>query len=401
MSASASKKTVHDIDVDGKPVLVRVDYNVPFEPGTRKISDDSRIRASLPTIRHLRDRGSRIVLCSHVGRPKGRVVEELRMAPVTRRLSELLGARVIQAGDCIGEDVRTAVGALGAGEVIALENLRFHPGEEKNDPQFAAELASLAQVYVDDAFGTAHRAHASTEGVTHFLPSVAGLLMARELAMLGRVLEAPRRPCAAILGGAKVSDKIAVLENLAGRVDVLIIGGGMAATFLKAKGLEVGDSPVEDDRVDFARELAARAHRGPLKLLIPEDVVVADAFAAEAKSQVVDAAGIESGWRIMDIGPRTAKRFADELGRCKTVMWNGPMGVFEWEQFARGTAAVGRAVAELADATTVVGGGSTAEAVDKLGLSCKMTHVSTGGGASLEFMEGKVLPGVAALMDRE
>ena len=401
MSGSASKKTVHDVDVSGKTVLVRVDYNVPFEPGTRKISDDSRIRASLPTIHYLRDRGSRIILCSHLGRPKGQVVEELRMAPVAQRLAELLGARVSQTGDCIGEDVRTAVQALGAGEIIVLENLRFHPGEEKNDPQFAGELASLAQVYVDDAFGTAHRAHASTEGVTHFLPSVAGLLLARELEMLGRVLEAPRRPCAAMLGGAKVSDKIAVLENLAGRVDALIIGGGMAATFLKAKGLEVGDSLVEDDRLDFARELAARADGGPLKLLIPEDVVVADTFAAEAECRVVNAECIAPGWRIMDIGPRTAKRFADELSRCKTVVWNGPMGVFEWDRFAQGTAAVGRAVAALADATTVVGGGSTAEAVDKLGLADKMTHVSTGGGASLEFMEGKVLPGVAALMDRE
>jgi phosphoglycerate kinase len=401
MSGPPSKKTVHDIEVSSKTVLVRVDYNVPFAPGRRRISDDSRIRASLPTIRYLRDQGSKIVLCSHLGRPKGQVVEELRMAPVTHRLSELLGARVVQAGDCIGEEVRTAVGALGAGEVIALENLRFYPEEEKNDPKFAAELASLAQVYVDDAFGTAHRAHASTEGVTHFLPSVAGLLLARELEMLGEVLDAPRRPCAAILGGAKVSDKIAVLGNLAGRVDVLIIGGGMAATFLKAKGLEVGDSLVEDDRVDFARDLAARAEDGPLKLLIPEDVVVADAFAADAESQVVDAADIAPGWRVMDIGPRTAKRFADELGRCKTVMWNGPMGVFEWDRFAQGTVAVGKAVAELADATTVVGGGSTAEAVDKLGLADQMTHVSTGGGASLEFMEGKVLPGVAALMDRE
>ena len=401
MSGPPSKKTVHDIEVSSKTVLVRVDYNVPFAPGRRRISDDSRIRASLPTIRYLRDQGSKIVLCSHLGRPKGQVVEELRMAPVTHRLSELLGARVVQAGDCIGEEVRTAVGALGAGEVIALENLRFYSEEEKNDPKFAAELASLAQVYVDDAFGTAHRAHASTEGVTHFLPSVAGLLLARELEMLGEVLDAPRRPCAAILGGAKVSDKIAVLGNLAGRVDVLIIGGGMAATFLKAKGLEVGDSLVEDDRVDFARDLAARAEDGPLKLLIPEDVVVADAFAADAESQVVDAADIAPGWRVMDIGPRTAKRFADELGRCKTVMWNGPMGVFEWDRFAQGTVAVGKAVAELADATTVVGGGSTAEAVDKLGLADQMTHVSTGGGASLEFMEGKVLPGVAALMDRE
>ncbi|MCH8186525.1 MAG: phosphoglycerate kinase [Chloroflexi bacterium] len=396
-----SKKSVRDIDVAGKAVLTRVDYNVPFEPGTRKISDDGRIRASLPTLRYLRDRGCKIILCSHLGRPKGRVDEGLRMAPVTERLSQLLEAPVRQADDCVGEGVRRAVESLSSGEVIVLENLRFHSGEERNDPRFASELASLAEVYVDDAFGTAHRAHASTEGVTRFLPSVAGLLLAKEVEMLGRVLESPERPCAAILGGAKVSDKIAVLENLAGRVDVLIIGGGMAATFLKAKGLEVGDSSVEDDCVSFSMELLARAHHGAPNLLIPEDVVVADSFDREADCRTVDATSIEPGWRVMDIGPRTARRYVDEIGKCKTVVWNGPMGVFEWERFAEGTVAVGNAVASLTNATTVVGGGSTAEAVQKLGLAGKMTHVSTGGGASLEFMEGKVLPGVAALMDRE
>ena len=401
MTGRLSKKSVRDIEVAGKAVLTRVDYNVPFEPGTHKISDDGRIRASLPTVRYLRDRGCRIILCSHLGRPKGRVDEGLRMAPVTERLSELLEAPVKQADGCVGEGVRKAVESLSSGEVLVLENLRFHPGEEGNDPRFASELASLAEVYVDDAFGTAHRAHASTEGVTRFLPSVAGLLLAKELEMLGRVLESPERPCAAILGGVKVSDKIAVLENLAGRVDLLIIGGGMAATFLKAKGLDVGDSSVEDDCVSFAMGLLARAHREGPNLLIPEDVVVADSFDREADCRTVDAAAIEPGWRVMDIGPRTAQRYASEIGKCKTVVWNGPMGVFEWERFAEGTVAVGNAVASLAKATTVVGGGSTAEAVQKLGLAGKMTHVSTGGGASLEFMEGKVLPGVAALMDLE
>ena len=399
MNGRLSKRSVSDIDVAGKAVLVRVDYNVPFEPGTQRISDDSRIRASLPTVRYLRDRGCKIILCSHLGRPKGRADEALRMAPVTERLSELLEAPVEQADDCVGEGVREAVASLASGEIIVLENLRFHSGEERNDPAFAAELAALAQLYVDDAFGTAHRAHASTEGVTRFLPSVAGLLLAKELEMLGRVLESPERPCAAILGGAKVSDKIAVLENLAGRVDLLIIGGGMAATFLKAKGLEVGDSSVEADCVSFATELLARTHHQAPNLLIPEDVVVADSFDREADCRTVDATGIEPGWRVMDIGPRTAQRYANEIGKCKTVVWNGPMGVFEWEHFAEGTVAVGNAVASLKNATTVVGGGSTAEAVQKLGLAGKMTHVSTGGGASLEFMEGNVLPGVAALMD--
>ncbi len=401
MTGRLAKKSVRDIDVAGKAVLTRVDYNVPFEPGTHKISDDGRIRASLPTVRYLMDRGCKIILCSHLGRPKGRVDEGLRMAPVAERLSELLEAPVKQADDCVGEGVRKAVGALSPGEIIILENLRFHPGEERNDPGFASELASLAEVYVDDAFGTAHRAHASTEGVTRFLPSVAGLLLAKELEMLGRVLESPERPCAAIVGGAKVFDKIAVLENLAGRVDLLIIGGGMVATFLRAKGLEVGDSPVEDDCVPFAAELLARARHEAPNRLIPEDVVVADSFDREADCRTVDTTGIEPGWRIMDIGPRTSRRYANEIGKCKTVVWNGPMGVFEWERFAEGTVAVANAVASLTKATTVVGGGSTAEAVQKLGLAGKMTHVSTGGGASLEFMEGKVLPGVAALMDRE
>ena len=395
------KKTVQHIDVAGKTVLVRVDCNVSFQPGTTDISDDSRISASLPTIRHLVEHGCKIVLCSHLGRPKGKVVEGLRMAPVTRRLSRLLGAQVGQAPGSIGPEVQKAIEAVPPGGVIMLENLRFHPGEEQNDPEFASELASLAEVYVDDAFGTAHRAHASTEGVTHLLPSVAGLLMARELEMLGRALESPQRPSAAILGGAKVSDKITVLENLAGRVDVLIIGGGMAATFLKAKGLQVGDSLVEEDGISFAAEFIAGARDNGPNLLLPMDLVVADSFSADASHCTVDVSEVPAAWRIMDIGPRTVAQFKEALSPCRTIVWNGPMGVFEWGPFAQGTVAIAKALASLDDATTVVGGGSTAEAVAGLGLSDKMTHVSTGGGAALEFMEGKVLPGVAGLLDND
>jgi phosphoglycerate kinase len=395
------KKTLRDIDVGGRTVLVRVDYNVPFYPGITEISDDGRIRASLPTLRYLIDRQCKLVLCSHLGRPKGRVVEELRVAPVARRLCELLAVDVPQAPDCIGPEVRAAVGALGPGDLVLLENLRFHPEEEENDPEFAASLASLAEVYVDDAFGTAHRAHASTEGVTRFLPSVAGLLMTRELEMLGRALGSPESPFAAIIGGAKVSDKIAVLENLAGRVDVLVIGGGMAATFLRASGLEVGESLVEEDGVTFAAGFIHAAKDRRLNLLLPVDVVIADSFSDTASHRTVDVSGIPPAWRIMDIGPRTASLVEDALESARTVVWNGPMGVFEWGPFSQGTVRVANVLASLRGATTVVGGGSTAEAVESLGLADRMTHVSTGGGASLEFLEGKVLPGVAALMDKD
>ncbi|MCI0440227.1 MAG: phosphoglycerate kinase [Chloroflexi bacterium] len=396
----AEKKTVEDIDVSGKTVLVRVDYNVPFHPGTTEISDDSRIKASLPTVTYLLERGCKLILCSHFGRPGGKVVESMRLAPVSKRLSELLGRPVKQASDCIGPEVKKAVEALKPGDVLMLENLRFHAEEEKNDPQFARELASLAEVFVNDAFGTAHRAHASTEGVTRYLLSVAGFLMARELEMLGLALGLPGRPFAAVMGGAKVSDKIAVLENLAGRVDALIIGGGMAATFLKAQGHEVGDSLLEEERVRFAADFIQTAKGKSINLLLPVDVVVADDFKENANHRTVDVSRIEKGWRVMDIGPKTAARFAEALRPCKTVVWNGPMGVFEWAAFREGTVKVANAIASLKDATTVIGGGSTAEAVDSLGLSDKMTHVSTGGGASLEFLEGKELPGVAALEDR-
>ena len=401
MIALPGKKTVNDIVVAGKTLLVRVDYNVPFHPGTTDISDDGRIRASLPTVRYLMEQGCKIILCSHLGRPKGKAVEELRMGRVTQRLSQLLGAPVAQAPDCVGPEVQRAVDALTPGGVIMLENLRFNPGEEANDPEFASALASPAEMYVDDAFGTAHRAHASTEGVTRFLPSVAGLLMACELEMLGRALDSPEQPFAAVLGGAKVSDKMAVMENLAGRVDMLIIGGGMAATFLKATGLEVGDSPVEEDRVQFAAQLIRNARRTGPGLLLPADVVIADSFSEAADHRTVGVSDIAPGWQIMDIGPRTASLFEEALRPCRTVVWNGPMGVFEWEPFAQGTARVASILAGLERSTTVVGGGSTAEAVDGLCLAGKMSHVSTGGGASLELLEGKVLPGVAALMDRD
>ena len=392
----AAKKSIKDVEIEGKRVLVRVDYNVPFAPGTVCISDDSRIRASLPTIEYLIERRCTVVLCSHLGRPKGRVVEDLRMAPVTQRLSELLGRPVSQAPGSTGPETAAAVEAAGAGGVVLLENLRFDPREEANGPAFAAELASLAGLYVNDAFGTAHRAHASTEGVARHLPAVSGLLLARELEMLGDALDAPGRPFAAILGGAKVSDKIGVLDSLAGKVDALIVGGGMVATFLLARGLDVGDSLVERDRVRFAGSLMERADA---RLMLPEDVVVADSFSEEAACATVDVESIPEGWRIMDIGPRTAEAFEEELGRCRTVVWNGPMGVFEWVPFANGTRRVGMALARLGNAVTVVGGGSTAEAVESLGIADRMTHVSTGGGASLELLEGRVLPGVAALLD--
>ncbi len=400
MTVTTRKTTVRDLNVAGKRVLVRADYNVQFHPGTIRISDDSRIRASLPTVRYLLDRGSRVVLCSHLGRPRGKVVVELRLTPVARRLAEVLNAQVPHARDCIGPDAECAVSRLEPGQALLLENLRFHPGEEENDPEFAKRLAELADIYVNDAFGAAHRAHASTEGVARLLPSAAGILMEREIEMLSRALEAPKRPFTAIIGGAKVSDKIAVFENLSRTVDTLIVGGGMAATFLKARGLPVGDSLVEDDWLEFARSLAERTVRGSFRLLLPTDVVVANSFTEEASHVTVGVSEIPDGWRIMDIGPRSVAGFREGLAGSETVLWNGPMGVSEWTPFAAGTAGVSTAVAALTKAMTIVGGGSTTEVVDRLGLSGRMTHVSTGGGASLEFLGGKVLPGYAALPDK-
>ena len=388
------------MDVRGQTALVRVDFNVPFRPGTTEISDDSRIRASLPTLRYLMERECRVVVCSHLGRPAGRVVESLRMAPVSQRLADLLGANVSQCADTVGDSAREVASSLAPGEVLMLENARFHPEEEENDAEFAQELASLASLYVNDAFGVAHRAHASTVGIPCCLPSVAGLLMERELQFLSSVLECPRGPFAAILGGAKVSDKIGVLDNLSDKVDLLLIGGGMAATFLKAQGHDVGESLIECDRLDSASELIERSNSGGARMLLPSDVVVADRFAQGADALTVSADLIPSGHMVMDIGSDTAMRYAEAVRDCKTVMWNGPQGVFEWEAFSHGTRAIAETLASLDDATTVIGGGSTAEAVAKLGLSDRMSHVSSGGGASLEFMEGRELPGVAALPDR-
>ena len=392
------KQTLQTTDVEGKRVLVRVDFNVPMSNG--KISDDNRIRAALPTIQYLRENGAKVILCSHFGRPNGRVDEASRLGPIAVGLEKALGSPVTYAQDCVGPVAESAVAALSSSEVLLLENVRFHPGEEKNEPAFARALASLADLYVNDAFGTAHRAHASTAGVTNYLPAVSGFLMQRELEMLGSVLDNPRRPLAAVMGGAKVSDKIAVLENILGKIDKLFIGGGMVATFIKAMGAPVGDSLLEMDKVGFAQEVITRCTHWTVELVLPQDVVVASDFRPDAPSQVVNAMEIPDGWRIMDIGPKSAASFNEELEVCKSVLWNGPMGVFEFPAFSQGTRVIGQTLAAMSDAVTIVGGGSTAEAVAELGLVDKMTHVSTGGGASLEFFEGKELPGVAALMDK-
>ncbi len=386
-----NKKTVRDVSVTGKRVVVWVDFNVPLADG--QATDDTRIRAALPTIQYLLDNGARVILMSHLGRPKGKVKEELRMAPVGIRLSELLGRPAKVMRDCIGPEVRAAAESLAKGEVMLLENLRFYPDEEKNTPAFAKELASLAELYVNDAFGTAHRAHASTAGIADYLPAVAGLLMEKEIEFLDEALKSPERPFIAILGGAKISDKIGVIENLLDRVDRLLIGGGMANTFLKAQGLEVGDSLIEDDALDTARNLLARAGD---KLLLPVDVVVANKFANDAAAMTVNIDRAPAGWRILDIGAETVVRFREALADARTVVWNGPMGVFEFPNFAAGTVALARTLAGL-EATTIIGGGDSAAAVEQAGLTDKMTHISTGGGASLEMLEGKVLPGLAAL----
>ena len=393
------KKSVRDIEVGGKRVLMRVDFNVTVEDG--RIADDSRIRAAIPTILYLREQGAKVVLCSHLGRPGGKVVEDMRLTPVLHRLSELLEIEVRSTDDCIGPDVQSAVNDLAAGDVLLLENLRFHPEEEANDPEFARALASLADVFVSDGFGVAHRAHASTEGVTRYLPSVSGFLMEREIDVLGSLLESAQEPLVVVLGGAKVTDKIGVIENFLDKVNTLLIGGGMAATFLKANGLDVGGSQVEDDRLDFVREVVASAEEKGVDFIIPVDVVVADSFRADASSRTVDVDAVPDGWLILDIGHKTLDTFRREVARGKTILWNGPMGVFEFPSFATGTRELAAALASLDDAVTVVGGGSTAEVVDVLGLSDRLTHVSTGGGASLEFLEGRTLPGVAALLDKE
>jgi len=390
-----NKKTVRDIDVAGKRVLVRVDFNVPLEGGT--VADDMRIRAALPTMQYLIDQGAKTILCSHLGRPKGKPDPKYSLQPVAERLSQLLNRPVHMAPDCVGQAVADMVKAMQPGSIVLLENLRFHAEEEANDPQFAQALASVAEVYVNDAFGSAHRAHASTAGVAAVLPAVAGFLMEKELNFLGQALATPTRPFVAILGGAKVSDKIAVINNLLDKVDTLLIGGGMANTFLKAQGKEIGESLVENDKLDVATDLL---QKGDSKLVLPADVVIADRFDAKAQRRVVGVDAVLAGWRILDIGPQTIEHFTTRLHGAKTVVWNGPMGVFELAPFAEGTFAIARALADLSGATTIIGGGDSAAAVEQAGVADRVTHISTGGGASLEFLEGRELPGVAVLQDK-
>src|SRR3989440_18581 len=397
-----NKKTIRDILVAGKRVLVRVDFNVPLDEELH-ITDDTRIKAAIPTIQYLLDQGAAVILMSHLGRPKGQVVDSMRLTQVEKRLSDLWERPVQRAAVCVGPEVEALPKALQPGQVLLLENLRFHKEEEKNDLDFARQLASLGEIYVNDAFGTAHRAHASTEGVTHYLPGVAGFLMEKEINFLGSALENPRRPFAAIIGGAKVSDKIAVLARLINMVDVLLIGGGMANTFLKAEGYEIWESLFEEGKVDVARDLLSKAHQRDLKFLLPTDVIIADRFAADATSKVVAIDQVSRGWRIMDIGPETIAAFSRALEGAQTIVWNGSLGVAEMPAFARGTVALIEILAERTKdgATTIIGGGDSAAVVDQVGAADQMTHVSTGGGASLELLEGRVLPGVAALQDKK
>jgi len=393
-----AKKTVRDIDVSGKRVLVRVDFNVPLD-SAGNVTDDTRIRAALPTIKYLIGERARVVLMSHLGRPKGKVDERYRMAPVADRLAQLLGAPVRKMDDCIGDQVRQAADSLGEGDVMLLENVRFYPGEEKNEPDFARQLAALGDILVNDAFGTAHRAHASNKGVAEFIPAVAGFLMEKEISMLSRVLSEPAKPFVAIIGGAKVSDKIGVIDNLLQKVNALLIGGGMANTFLRAGGLETGKSLLEEDKVDLAKQLMQQARDRGVEMLLPVDVVVAPEASPDAESKVVSVKEIPGNAMALDIGPQTVQNFGARIKDAATVVWNGPMGVFEMEPFAGGTVAVARALAD-SNAVTVIGGGDSAAAVEKAGVADKITHISTGGGASLKFLEGKELPGVAALQDK-
>jgi len=393
-----NKKTIEDINVTGKKVLVRVDFNVPLD-GDRNITDDTRIRAALPTIQYLIKQNAKVILCSHLGRPKGEFNMKYSLAPAAKRLSELLNKEVVLAKDVIGESAKEAVANMKEGDVVLLENVRFHKEEEKNDPAFAKALADLAELYVNDAFGTAHRAHASTAGVAAYLPAVAGYLIGKELDVMGKALDNPERPFVAILGGAKVSDKIGVIRNLIEKVDTLIIGGGMAYTFLKAKGYEIGKSLLEEDKIELAKELMAKAEEKGVKLLLPVDTVVAKEFSADAEHKTVPSDQIPADWQGLDIGPETREVFGKEIRQAKTVVWNGPMGVFEFPAFAAGTKAIAQAMGEC-DGVTIIGGGDSAAAVEQLGFADKMTHISTGGGASLEFLEGLELPGVAALNDK-
>lgn len=399
-----SKKTLANLsasDVNGKRVLVRADFNVPLD-ANKAITDDTRIRAAVPTIQDLVNKGAKVILSSHFGRPKGQVNEDMRLEPVAVRLSEVLGQQVIKCNDCIGDEVAAKINAMQPGQVALLENVRFYAEEEKNDPEFAKKLAANADLYVNDAFGTAHRAHASTEGVTQYLrPSVAGFLIEKELQFLQGAIENPQRPLAAIVGGSKVSSKIGVIETLLSKVDKLLIGGGMIFTFYKARGLNVGSSLVEEDKLELARTLEVMAKEKGVELLLPTDVVVADSFSADANAQTVSIENIPDGWMGLDIGPDSIKVFQAALQSCKTVIWNGPMGVFEFDKFAAGTDAIAHTLAGLTGqgTCTIIGGGDSVAAVEKVGVADKMSHISTGGGASLELLEGKVLPGIAALDD--
>ena len=395
---SFNKKTIEDIDVSGKKVLVRCDFNVPLDEN-KNITDETRINAALPTIKYLLEHKAAVILCSHLGRPKGEFNMKYSLAPVAKRLSEKLGFEVKLAKDVIGPDAKKLAAEVKPGEAVLLENVRFHAEEEKNDPAFAKELASMADIYVSDAFGTVHRAHASTAGVAQYLPAVAGFLIGKELNFLGKAVTNPERPFVAILGGAKVKDKIGVITNLIEKVDTLLIGGGMAYTFMKATGGEIGNSLCDEERLGLALELLDKAKAKGVKLLLPVDNVCGKEFNNDTEQMVCESGKIPEGWEGLDIGPKTVELFSKEIKAAKTVVWNGPMGVFEMPNFAKGTLAIATAMAE-SDATTIIGGGDSAAAVTQMGLAGKMSHISTGGGASLEFLEGKTLPGVAALNDK-
>ena len=394
-----SKKTVKDIDLKGKKVLVRCDFNVPLDEN-KNITDNTRIVAALPTIKYLLENNCSIILCSHLGRPKGEFKPEFSLAPVAKELSRLLDKDVIMAKDVIGEDAKTKAANLKEGEILLLENVRFHREETDNDPEFSKNLASMAEVYVNDAFGAAHRAHASTVGVASYLPAVSGFLIEKELKFLGEALDNPVRPFMAILGGAKVSDKIGVIDSLLEKVDTLMIGGGMAYTFFKAQGYSVGNSMCEEDKLDLARELMQKAKDKGVKLMLPVDTRVGKEFKPDTESKTVAWTEIPDDWEGFDIGEKTIEMFLEELKSAKTVVWNGPLGLFEFDQFAKGTNSIAKVLSELTDATTIIGGGDSAAAVRKAGLQDKMTHISTGGGASLEFLEGKKLPGIECLQDK-
>ncbi|MBB6022417.1 phosphoglycerate kinase [Paenibacillus sp. JGP012] len=392
-----NKKSVRDIELNGKRAFVRVDFNVPLEDG--KITDDKRIRATLPTINYLIEKGAKIILASHMGRPKGEVVESMRLTPAAERLSELLGKPVIKADDSVGEAVKAQIAAMNNGDVLLLENVRFHAGEEKNDPELAKQFAELADVFVNDAFGAAHRAHSSTEGIAHLLPAVSGLLMEKELEVLGKALSNPERPFTAIIGGSKVKDKIDVIDNLLNIADNVIIGGGLSYTFMKAQGYEVGQSLLDESKLDVALGFIEKAKKLGKNFYLPVDIVISDDFSADANTKIVEVGDIPADWEGIDIGPKTREIYADVVKNSKLVVWNGPMGVFEIEPFSHGTRAVAEACATTS-AYTVIGGGDSAAAAEKFKLADKMDHISTGGGASLEFMEGKQLPGVVALNDK-